>query len=523
MANVKNLLSLLAKTFLLTFFIIVQGCDDDNEPKDTTAPEIAFTDLQAGANVWNTVPIALDATDNDGISLIEIFVDGSPIASLTEAPFETSWDSNLVTDGTHTIKVVVTDKSGNKSESEVSVVVKNALVTIDIAPDQLFAGESFAARGFVFLSDENGNIIASQEYFNGEQVVLKNPGFNGDKFFLTEVKIEERARLWTYPDIERGANWVLIQELSDDVTPAGQADLTLKNATPFTNYTISSDYLTTYANESTTNASVMLLNSPSKLYISATTMAEGGDIFAFGIFSDVIVGANPIDLSRVSQPFTTITAAVPADATYLGVSLAGFTQAGDYSTGLYLGSTSTSTGGGSLDIRYPGAAFASYFSSIELETPAMYYARGSNSQIFEIKYLTNDVSMTFDNNALHYSTSGDFDFLTTYFENVDQTSLWHLILPEANDGVVPSLMIPEALQTFDLPVLGQPMSYVVYDFDEMTNYDGLKTFIRTSTRSVNELYDDGVNYIEAEYAVPAPGGRMKPLTGKHSLRMSAKK
>src|SRR5687768_4915183 len=89
--KLKNLLQGMLACSLLCSLVVIQACDDDDEPKDTLAPEVSFTNLIEGMTVWNTVPISLDATDDQGIEEIQVFADGNLITTLTASPFETNW------------------------------------------------------------------------------------------------------------------------------------------------------------------------------------------------------------------------------------------------------------------------------------------------------------------------------------------------------------------------------------------------------------------------------------------------
>src|SRR5690349_7580263 len=120
--NLKTFSPRLVALILLSSLGVFQACDDD-EPKDTLAPEVTITNITENMNVWNTVPVTVDASDNAGLSQIELFVDGNLVATDAEEPFEFSWDSNTILDGQHVLKIVATDKSANTAEKTVTVTV----------------------------------------------------------------------------------------------------------------------------------------------------------------------------------------------------------------------------------------------------------------------------------------------------------------------------------------------------------------------------------------------------------------
>lgn len=259
---------------VISLSIGLTSCNDESEPKDTTAPEVSFSNLTANQEVWNTVTISLEASDDKGIASIDVFVDGDLVTTVTEAPFEISWDSNTVPDGSHTVKVVATDKAGNTVEKEVVILVKNVLVSIDLAADQLLSETGYAERGFVFLSDADGKVITSAEYTNGQHLELKSSTFNGDKFYLTEVLLEvddvdgNSVRLWTFTDIERG-KWGVIDDREEDETYAGLATLNFINAGSQLFYGARSNGDGAGADASNTSSVIRIKKSPGKLYVTS--------------------------------------------------------------------------------------------------------------------------------------------------------------------------------------------------------------------------------------------------------------
>jgi hypothetical protein len=150
------------------------------------------------------------------------------------------------------------------------------------------------------------------------------------------------------------------------------------------------------------------------------------------------------------------------------------------------------------------------------------YYSGSHTNLFEVTEITNTVSFGFANEKLTYSAAGDFVFISTFFESAD--SEWYLILPEGSDKVVPALKLPDLLKAFDIPAFGSPESYQVYKYDGIDDYNDLKTFISTSSYSIDELYDDGKNFTEITYSnLPSANGRSKTSNKGHSLGTAFRK
>ncbi len=504
----KKVLSTSVVFALFASLVLFSSCggDDDATP-DTTAPEVTIEGLTNDAAVNGTVVVSLDADQND-LDKVEIYVDGTLVTTLTGSPFQYTWDSNTVQDGTHTIKVVSYDKSGNKTEQQVSVAVTNTLVSFSIAANQLETEEGYAERGFVFISDENGKVIASTEYENGKSYTLKNAEFKGEKFYLSEVLVRtgtesSRSRVFTFAQIERGKSWKLMYEHDSDETFVGEATLNFTNFANGYAYYVESNGDQAFPDTYHPSQVVGLRKNPSSLYV------ERQDEWAtetptYRLFTNITTGAShTINLTNVNIPVTKTTVDLPHDAYYAEVEVRAFAESGVYENAFKLGAFSSS--GSKLTYHYPGTAFPSYYTQIELEADQFYYSRGSSEKMFDVKYLENEVSFDYSSNKLNYSAVGDFDLIAVILGYEENT--WTLVLPEGTNQAVPVLELPASLSGFQFPELGLPAEYSLVDFGEINSYDDLKNFIRNSEYSVDDLFEDGKNYIEMNYEGPSSGGR----------------
>jgi len=308
-----------------------------------------------------------------------------------------------VQDGTHTIKVVAYDKTGNKTEQQVSVQVTNTLVSFNIGASQLETNEGYAERGFVFLSDENGKVIAATEYENGKSYTLKNAAFKGEKFYLSEVLVRvgtesDRSRIITFAQVERGKSWKLMYEHDGDETFVGEATLNFTNFASGYGYFVESNGDQAFPDANHLSHVVNLRKNPSSLYV------ERQDEYAtqtptYRLFPNITTGtSHTINLSNVNIPVTKVTVDIPQDAYRAEVEIRAFAEAGVYENAFRLGVFSSS--GSQLTYHYPGAAFPSYYTQIELEADAFFYSRGSTEKMFEVKYLENEVTFDYSNDKL---------------------------------------------------------------------------------------------------------------------------
>ncbi len=95
------------------------------QPSDATAPTISITTPTAGSTVSGAVTIKNSASDNVGVVSVTCYVDGTPIATLTIAPFNCSWNTSSTANGGHTVSATARDAAGNASTASNPVTVSN--------------------------------------------------------------------------------------------------------------------------------------------------------------------------------------------------------------------------------------------------------------------------------------------------------------------------------------------------------------------------------------------------------------
>ena len=94
---------------------------------DTVFPTVSITAPAAGASLAGSVVLSASATDNIGVAGVRFFDGATPVGpEILAAPFETTWNTTLVTDGNHSLTAVARDAAGNASTSAaVPVIVAN--------------------------------------------------------------------------------------------------------------------------------------------------------------------------------------------------------------------------------------------------------------------------------------------------------------------------------------------------------------------------------------------------------------
>lgn len=119
------------------------GTGDNCANTDTTPPTVNVTAPAAGATVsGSSVALTATATDSSGVSKVDFLVDGTLIGTSTVSPYSLSWDSTIVSNGTHSITARATDAAGNVgTSSAVSVSVNN---TVAGQPDLVVTSVSWS-------------------------------------------------------------------------------------------------------------------------------------------------------------------------------------------------------------------------------------------------------------------------------------------------------------------------------------------------------------------------------------------
>jgi hypothetical protein len=93
---------------------------------DVTPPTTQITTPSNGASLSNTVTVTATATDNVGVTSIQIYIDGAQVATGTSSPLNYSWNTTNATNGTHPIYSKASDAAGNVGTSAtVTVTVSN--------------------------------------------------------------------------------------------------------------------------------------------------------------------------------------------------------------------------------------------------------------------------------------------------------------------------------------------------------------------------------------------------------------
>lgn len=151
---------------------------------DSIAPSVALTNPLANATVSGLVAVDATASDNVGVTRVDLLVNGKVVASDLSGPFGFSWDSRTAANGMATLSTVAYDAAGNKTTSSpVAVNVANAVVADTQAPAValLNPADGASVSGTVAISasasDNNGAAGLTQVlYIDGKQMASASGG-----------------------------------------------------------------------------------------------------------------------------------------------------------------------------------------------------------------------------------------------------------------------------------------------------------------------------------------------------------
>lgn len=93
--------------------------------EDNTPPSVSIPYPTGDARVSGTVDFTANATDNNGIAQVGLYIDDVLVATDTTWPFSYSWDTTAAAPGSHTLKAVVLDTAGLSAQSTLAVTVDN--------------------------------------------------------------------------------------------------------------------------------------------------------------------------------------------------------------------------------------------------------------------------------------------------------------------------------------------------------------------------------------------------------------
>jgi hypothetical protein len=104
--------------------------ETDTVGTDSTPPVVNITSPTNGSNVKSDVVITASATDNDSVSKVEFYIDGSLVKTDTSSPYTYSWPTvDYTNHQSYALKAIAYDASNNTAtDDDTSVTTTNAQI-----------------------------------------------------------------------------------------------------------------------------------------------------------------------------------------------------------------------------------------------------------------------------------------------------------------------------------------------------------------------------------------------------------
>jgi len=92
---------------------------------DAIPPQVAFTSPANGAVVSKTIQVSLSASDNVGVTRVDLLLDNGTLFTIESPPYAFSVNTTQLQNGNHTLTATAYDFSNNTSSSTITVNVQN--------------------------------------------------------------------------------------------------------------------------------------------------------------------------------------------------------------------------------------------------------------------------------------------------------------------------------------------------------------------------------------------------------------
>jgi hypothetical protein len=97
---------------------------------DTTPPTVSLTAPVSGATVSGSVLVAASASDNVGVTSVQLKLDGANLGSaFSSSPYSGTLDTTTIANGSHTLTATARDAAGNQATATSVTITVNNTVT----------------------------------------------------------------------------------------------------------------------------------------------------------------------------------------------------------------------------------------------------------------------------------------------------------------------------------------------------------------------------------------------------------
>jgi hypothetical protein len=140
---------------------------------DSETPQVTVTLPANGALVSGTVTFRSVATDNQGVSHVELYRDGVLLKTDTSVPYQVGWNTTTVADGTYTLTARAYDAGGNVGISPpITVTVDNTLPQRFVdspSNQQTVSGSSVLLKGWAI---DSSGVVSHSFAIDGQPLAV---------------------------------------------------------------------------------------------------------------------------------------------------------------------------------------------------------------------------------------------------------------------------------------------------------------------------------------------------------------
>ncbi len=490
---------LLRFTSILLTGCLLAACHKDNS---ALLPGFGFKDLKEGAVLWNTTTIELSLPDPGAIVNASLYAGNNLVATSGKAPFSLEWNTLSVNDGSYEVRAVVTDRSGVQQEIRSTIVVQNTLLHFTVKSDHLTAPDGTLDRGWIFLSDQDGSLVAITEITNGTEFKLSNPAYNKGSFMLSEAYLRDAGTtldITSFGEVPRG-NWAPAAANKEQAV-IGKLDWHFKDSLNFHPFFASSSGDSQLFFEGGTFVQLQLTSSPSRLFIREV----GQDVNHYNLLTGLTASQQYAGLfTDMNKPFSLQTYKSPTGTTRVGVRLYGFLAPNKFDEFYTLGAFTQYLG--QVIIEYPGNEFPIYGSE-NLCNAAGYRINSFHpTQMIDVAPLKAEVQFKdLSNNKASLASFGDFDvYVMGWGYATKFTSFsWSVLGGAGRSEVVKLPDFPQQLrqvgfETFDPTKLAFAGVVQVADYEIASDYSGYLRYV--SQFGYNSPYVMGKRWKEQTFS-----------------------
>ncbi|MGE5141628.1 MAG: Ig-like domain-containing protein [Rudaea sp.] len=187
------------------------GPPSPGEGADVQPPVTAISSPLDGARVSGVVPVAASASDNVGVTRVELYVNNSLYATLVSSPYTFTWDTTAMPDGSYSLHTLAYDAAGAIGASApVHVSVGNDSTPPTISITNPKDGSVVArAKSVTIAASASDNVgVTRVEFYVGGTLTCTDtvgpytcawqvPGKGGAKYALTAKAYDAAGNIGT--------------------------------------------------------------------------------------------------------------------------------------------------------------------------------------------------------------------------------------------------------------------------------------------------------------------------------------